>query len=511
VPAPERPPAPSRRTIEAVVFVGGVSSLGAEIAATRLLAPFFGDSTIIYANTIATVLVALSAGYWWGGRLADRGGSTRGLGLLVLVAAVLLAVVPFVSGPFLSASVDALDGLSAGAFIGSLLAVSVLIAIPVLFLGTLSPYALALALSAAGTVEDAGRASGRIFAIGTLGSLVGTFLASLLLVPFVGTQRTFLIFAGALALVGVLLLRAPRAAAVPAVILAALAIPVGLVKAQGTGKVIWEDETEYQYARVLQEPDGARRLELNEGQAIHSLYRPGTVLTGNYWDEPSVLPYAVLGRAPRSLAILGNAAGTVARAYGALQPATRVDAVELDGELLDVGRRYFGMRGPNLHTHAADARPWLRQSKRRFDAILVDAYRQPYIPFYLTTREFFRLARDHLTPGGVLMINVGHPEESSKLERVLTRTMRTSFRTVLRDPSQDVNTLLVGTNAPGAGGARLQQSLAQVPPPLVATAQATAARLAPGLPGGEVYTDDRAPVEWLVDLSLAQVAETGRR
>ncbi len=502
-------PAPGRRTIELVVFVGGVSSLGAEIAATRLLAPFFGDSTIIYANTIATVLVALSIGYWIGGKLADRGASARGLGKLVLCAAVLLAIVPFVSGPFLSASVDALDSISAGAFIGSLLAVSVLIAIPVLFLGTVSPYALKLALDSVGTVEQAGSASGRIFAIGTLGSLLGTFLASLLLVPFVGTQRTFLIFAAALGLVAVLLLRSPRLAAAPAVILAAMALPVGLVKAQGTGKVIWEDETEYQYARVLQEPDGSRRLELNEGQAIHSLYRPGTVLTGNYWDEPSVLPYAALTHQPRSLAILGNAGGTVARAYGKLQPDTRVDAVELDGELFDVGRRYFDMTGPNLHTHADDARPWLRRTKQRFDAILVDAYRQPYIPFYLTTKEFFALARDRLNPGGVLLINVGHPEESPKLEQVLTRTMGTAFGTVLRDPSQRVNTLLLGTNAPGAGAARLRAQIPTLPAPLRPVAEATAARLAPGLLGGEVYTDDRAPVEWLVDLSLAQVAEQG--
>src|SRR5204863_432021 len=83
-----------------------------------------------------------------------------------------------------------------------------------------------------------------------------------------------------------------------------------------------------------------------------------------------------------------------------------VDAVELDGTLTALGRRYFELRGPDLHTYTADARPWLEQSKARYDAIFLDAYRQPYIPFYLVTREFFALVRAHLRPGGVVIVNV---------------------------------------------------------------------------------------------------------
>src|SRR3954451_23084176 len=135
-----------------------MASLGAEIAAARLLAPWFGASTIVWANTIATVLVALSVGYALGGRLADRDPTPRGLARLVLCAAVLMAVVPFVSGPFLRESVKALDSVSAGAFVGSLLAVSVLIAVPVLLLGMVAPYAIRLSVT---SVEDAGRVSGR--------------------------------------------------------------------------------------------------------------------------------------------------------------------------------------------------------------------------------------------------------------------------------------------------------------------------------------------------------------
>src|SRR5918996_6052898 len=141
-----------------LVFVVGTGSLGAEIAAVRLLAPYFGASTIVWANTIGIVLVALSVGYWLGGRLADRHPNMRALCLVALSAAVLLALVPFVADPLLDVAVDALDEISAGAFVGSLVAVLVLVAIPVLLLGAVSPYAIRLAVS---TVEEAGTGAGR--------------------------------------------------------------------------------------------------------------------------------------------------------------------------------------------------------------------------------------------------------------------------------------------------------------------------------------------------------------
>ncbi|MEA2390984.1 MAG: hypothetical protein QOK31_1093, partial [Solirubrobacteraceae bacterium] len=148
--------------LELIAFVVGAASLGTEIAAARLLAPWFGASTIVWANTIATVLVALAVGYAVGGRLADRRPDLGGLCRLVLAAAALLALVPFVAGPLLRVSVRALDSLSVGAFLGSLLGVLVLVAVPVLLLGAVSPYAVRLKVN---RVEEAGRVSGRLYAI----------------------------------------------------------------------------------------------------------------------------------------------------------------------------------------------------------------------------------------------------------------------------------------------------------------------------------------------------------
>jgi spermidine synthase len=491
-----------------LVFVVGTGSLGAEIAAVRLLAPYFGASTIVWANTIGIVLVALSIGYWLGGRLADRHPNMRGLCLLALAAAGLLALVPFAADPLLEVAVDALDSISAGAFLGSLFAVLVLVAVPVLLLGAVSPYAIRLAVS---TVEEAGTVAGRLYALSTAGSLAGTLLSALLLIPLVGTRRTFLIFALAIALIAVWGLRPVRRYALaPAAIAVLIALPVGTLKAADTdgGRVIHEAETEYQYARVIEYPDGHRTLELNEGQAQHSIYHPDTVLTGDVWDGHLVLGFAAFDEPPGRVAILGNAAGTTARAYEEFFPETRIDGVEIDAELSDIGREYFDMNNPRLHLYHEDARPFLRRIDAQYDQISVDAYRQPYIPFYLTTEEFFETVRDRLRPGGVLVVNAGHPEGQDDLEKVLTATMAEVFPNVMRDPIEDTNTLLVASEAP-LSAARLREAADGMPPGLRGTALAAAARLQQPLRGGEVYTDDKAPVEWLIDKSIVDYASDG--
>jgi len=486
--------------LRAVAFCVGSASLGAEIAAARLLAPYFGASTIIWANTIATVLVALSAGYAVGGRLADRRADLRGLCAIVLCAAVLLAIVPFVSDPFLHEAVKALGALSVGGFLGSLAAVLVLVAVPVLLLGMVAPYANRLAVD---HVSDTGTVTGRLYAISTAGSLLGTFLAALLLIPLIGTHRTFLVFALVLAIAAALGAGSWRFLVVAALIAGLLAVPPAAVGADVPGaRVIFSAETDYQYARVLQFPTGERWLQLNEGVAIHSLYRPWSYLTGGYWDDFLVLPFAgARAAAPGRVAILGDAAGTVARAYGHYFPSTRVDAVEIDGELTTIGKRYFGLRGPHLHLYTADARPWLEMSKAHYDAIFLDAYRQPYIPFYLLTREFFSLMRAHLNPGGIVIVNVGHIPGSDALEKVVSATLHAVFGFVVRDVVSDSNSLVVASEQP-LSFARLNG----VPASLRPLAASVEERIGPVLRGGAVYTDDKAPVEWLTDLSILSYA-----
>jgi spermidine synthase len=273
--------------------------------------------------------------------------------------------------------------------------------------------------------------------------------------------------------------------------------------------VIYSTETPYQYARVVQFHSGERWLQLNEGVAVHSLYRPWSYLTGGYWDDFLVLPVAGARGVPQRIAILGDAAGTVARAYGHYYPATRVDAVELDGELSAIGKRYFDLRGPRLHLYTADARPWLTASTARYDAIFLDAYRQPYIPFYLLTREFFDSVRAHLNPGGVVIVNVGHVPGSDSLERVVSATLRAAFPVVVRDRVTGTNSLVVASGR-GLSAARIGAPPGSLPVGLADLAATVRGRFGPALGGGTVYTDDKAPVEWLTDLAILRYATGGR-
>jgi predicted membrane-bound spermidine synthase len=390
--------------------------------------------------------------------------------------------------------------------------VLVLVAVPVMLLGTVAPYVSRLSIQ---NVSETGRTIGNLYAISTVGSLVGTFLAALLLIPTIGTHRTFIVFALSLALVSVPGLRLWRFWVIPLLVGGSLAIPPAAIGAGvAGGKVIYETETQYQYARVVQFASGVRWLQLNEGVAVHSLYRPGTFLTHGYWDDFLVLPFAArLGTGggpgssspPARIAILGDAAGTVARAYGHFFPATRVDAVELDGTLTDIGKRYFRLSGPRLHLYTADARPWLQASRARYDAIFLDAYRQPYIPFYLVTRQFFASARAHLRSGGTFIVNVGHLPGSSSLEKVVTATLRAVFPYVVRDQVSADNSLLVASTAPLSAAAMLAAH-PRVPLALQGLLASTSGRLGSPLRGGAVFTDDKAPVEWLTDLSILRYA-----
>ncbi|MDQ3728048.1 MAG: fused MFS/spermidine synthase [Actinomycetota bacterium] len=486
------------RFLYATVFAVGISTLGAEIAAARLLAPFFGASTIVWANTIGVVLVALSAGYWYGGKLGDRYPDVRKLCMAVLVGSVLLTLIPFVAQPFFEVAISALDQIEAGAFVGSLFAVLFLVAIPLAVLGTASPWAIRLSVD---EVENAGAVAGRLYAISTVGSLLGTMLSALLLIPFAGTQRTFIIFGVMLALVAAFGL-GKRYLFVPALVAATLAIPVGAIKSTEDGEVLFETDSEHQYIRVIEEADGDRLLELNEGQAVHSLLRADSNLTGDVWDGYLVLPFAALSEPPERIAILGNAAGTTARAYGEYLPETEIDGVEIDPELEEVGNRYFDMASnEQLEVFSEDARPWLRRSEGGYDAIFVDAYRQPYIPFYLATEEFFALVRERLAPGGVVVVNAGHPEGNDDLEKVLGRTLAEVFPNVMRDPIEPTNTLLVASESElNADGIR--EATAELPLEVANLGATEASRFGELLPGGRVYSDDLAPVEWLIDRSI---------
>lgn len=495
---------PGSFALGALVFGAGVGALATEITASRLLAPYFGSSTIVWANLIGIVLAALALGYWLGGRLADRRPEPRLLGSIVLGAAVFVAVIPFAAKPFLDFTVDGLDTASAGAVIGSFLAVLLLCAPPVVLLGMVSPFAIRLAVS---SIATAGAVAGRLYALSTAGSLLGTFLPALVLIPAIGTQRTFLIIAVLLAASSCFLL-GTRYLLAPALLAALLLVPPGAIKAEAG--LIHEETSYYQYIGVVERPDGRRLLHLNEGVAVHSVWRPDSVLTGGVWDAFLALP-PLLDRPLARVAILGNAAGTTARALGVYYPDASVDGVELDPAVSRVGRRYFGMsENSRLTVHDVDARPFLRSTDERYDLIVVDAYRQPYVPFYLATREFFGLVRDHLRPGGIVALNVAAVPDDERLVDAVGGTLAADFPQVLEWPALRFNTIVLGFTEP-LSSAELRRRLASGPPDLASLRTLLARQARPLEAASRPWTDDRAPVELLTDRMIVSYAAEGGR
>src|SRR5881398_2333277 len=341
-----------------------MGSLAVEFGAARLLAPYFGTSLYVWGVLIGLVLIYLSAGYVVGGRLADAHPDEMLLYQITAWAGLWIGVIPLVSYPILLASQQGFRELSIGLVGGTLVAVMLLFAVPVILLGCVSPFAIRLLLK---NVESGGNTAGRVYALSTAGSILGTFLPVFWFIPSYGTRPTLEGFGLVLVAVSVLgLWPWPRrrfyAAFAAAVILAWIFLPAG-IKPPQVGRLVYEKESAYGYIQVVQ--DGTRtELILNEGEAIHSIYDTSSLLTGGPWDymliADSFRPAQASEPVPKDVAILGLAGGTAARQYtAAYGPGVQITSVEIDPEIVSVAHRYFHLDEPNVHPVVSDARYWL--------------------------------------------------------------------------------------------------------------------------------------------------------
>ena len=492
-----------------------MSILAVEITASRLLAPFFGTSTIIWAVVIGLTLLYLSIGYWIGGMVADRRPRESTLFHIIAIAAFGVGLVPFVAGPVLEVSSEAIASLSGGLFFGSLLGVLLLFSVPLTMLGMVSPFAIRLVTR---DVQHAGRRAGQVYALSTMGSIAGAFLPVLTLVPTFGTRLTFLLFAWVL--LGLALLGARSNVrrgvyagfAIIIVVLWLLIRPGAVRPVDG---LVWEGDSSIQFIQVIDDPGRGLRLVLNEGIGTHSIYHPERLLTGGPWDYFLLAPL-IGGQSMAevdSLLVVGLGAGTVSKQYTAVYgDDVRIDGVELDPKVIELGQRYFDMNEPNLKTIAADGRTYLQHSNERYDVIAVDAYRQPYIPFHLVTREFFQEARDHLHPNGVLALNAGRTGQDFRLVDVLSSTMRAVFPYiyVIDLPTGYNNSLIYGALQPISDEELHAAALATDNPVLEVIAERPW-QLRAVRESTVVYTDDLAPVERLIDDIIVREALGGAR
>lgn len=480
-----------------LVFCSGATSLAEEMSASRLLASFFGDSILVWANVIGLILIYLTAGYYLGGRYADKHANGWVLSNLTLLASAIVAATPFAAEPVMRLSIRAFESFSSGAYLGSFFSTLVLFAPSVILLGMVSPFAVRISLR---EISEAGSVAGSLYAVSTVGSIAGTFGAVLLAIPWAGTRNTFLLSAALLALASVVAGRRWVLSVLPLAMLAATFLPDTVKPAAG---MIYEGESPYQYIQVVQLKNGDRLLEINEGWAVHSMYHPGRVLSGRYWDYPLVAPLLTSPDPPRTALIIGNAAGTTSSELSQVYPGVKIDGVELDPKVTMVGYRYFHMARPNLKTYNADGRYFLRTNHKKYDLIFIDAYRQPYIPFYLTTEQFFREVRQHLSRRGIAVINAGKTPTDRQVPEAIAKTMHTSFRGVYGVDTGPFNTTIMATVRP-TGRRPLGENLSASPRVLRPLASKVYREMRPLQGSGPVFTDDKDSIEWMTNRMILQ-------
>jgi spermidine synthase len=517
-------PSPRRqqRFLYVAVFAGGMTTLAVEFSASRLLGSIFGTSNVVWANIIGLIMVYLTAGYFIGGRWADRSPYYTTFYRIIAWAAFFSGLAPLVAHPILQAAATAVQDYDAAVTVGSFASVLILFSVPVTLLGCISPFSIRLAIS---DVDTAGGISGRMYAISTLGSIIGTFAPVLLLIPQTGTTRTFLIFSGALLAVGLtgLALQDRRAALkllwmpVTLLILAVLALRGPLRPPPSGMTLLYEDESAYNLVQVVEDENGYRYLLLNEGQGVHSQWHPTEItygrtwsffLAGPYFNAPPYTPDRV-----KRITIIGLAAGTIARQYEAVYPGLPMDGIEIDPGIVEAGQRYMGMTMPNLHVMVEDGRFGLNRLDGGYTMIGIDAYRVPYVPWHLTTVEFFEEARDHLAADGVLTINVGRTSSDRRLIEAMTRTLLDVFPSVhTLDVPNSYNTILVATRQPTTPdnlGANLNTLPPDTSPVLQAALQTASAAIRPTVASDVRFTDDHAPVEAIVDEMVIEFLLSG--
>jgi predicted membrane-bound spermidine synthase len=493
----------NRLTLYWLVLIAGAATMGVEMCASRLLAPYFGNSLPVWGLLIGLLLACLAGGYFVGGRLADRHPQARWLYELTAWAGLLIGCVPYLSRPILRYAVVALAGYQAGAVLGSLLGVLALFAVPVLLLGCVSPFALRLSIQDA---ASSGHVAGRLYALSTMGSLLGTFGTVFWLIPSVGTRRTLFLLSLALllsAILGLWQTARRRLLLYALLLLAVLALqllPLGAIK-PGQG-VIYERDSAYNYIQVLRDGEDVL-LKLNEGEGIQSAYHPREIITGYVYDYFLLVPF-FKGEPPSPpvshLCLVGLAAGTTARQYSAVFGPIPIDGVEIDPAVVEAGQRFFDLNLPNLHIAIEDGRYFLAHSGQQYDVILVDAYNPPYIPFQLTTAEFFRQTREHLTADGVVGINVARTAADYTLVNAIANTLRAVYPSVyVMDTQGNLNSVVVATQRP-TDLATVTARLAGLTDPLLSNVAARATgrvREFETVPR-QVLSDDHAPVEQIV-------------
>ncbi|MBU1109344.1 MAG: fused MFS/spermidine synthase [Candidatus Riflebacteria bacterium] len=411
--------------------------MGVEISSSRFLAPYFGSSMITWTIIIGVILVAMSLGNFLGGRLADRNDPERKLYQLILWAAIWIALIPIV-GKHLIALVAA----GAIAFfpdnlvlVGSLLSCVLLFAFPCVVLGATSP-----CMIKAGTkdLENNGRIAGEIYGLSTLGSIFGTFLPTFLTIPLLGTNKTFFLFSGVLCALAVINAFRSRVAEKKTTVVLLLILGLAVSPCSPSfafwEKPLLETESVYNYL-LVQQKDDVTKLSTHVLLGVQSMYSPKMDLTELYYDL-ALLSHFFLKPAPSDeklpILVLGFATGTFAKFSRFFFPNSQLDGVEIDPEIINLGKKYFALHDEDAQIFTEDGRVFLTKTEKKYRIVFLDAFQDVTYPFHMATREFFLELAKNLDDDGVLAININMRSQfQPDIFTYLTGTVASVFPKVL--------------------------------------------------------------------------------
>ena len=486
-------------------FFAGVSVMAVELGASRLMAPYFSSSQIVWTVIIGVIMIAMAIGNLWGGKLADKTNSPDRLYGRILIAAIWIALIPF-AGRWLIAGVS----LLLATFVtknflvwAALAACLVIFAFPCVLLGTVTP---SLTKFTVDNLDDTGKTVGKLNALNTIGSIIGTFVPTFLTIPAVGTAATFLIFAGVLAAIGIVYFAFARKRMIKGIV--AAVVIVGLCFTLPTysfafweSDITLEDESIYNYLQV-KDNDKRTVLSTNVLFGVQSIQRKDAELTGMYYDYALAAPCmaGMDGRENdgRSVMILGMGSGTYASYCVRYFPGVKVQGAEIDEKIADIATEYFGLPG-SVEVAVEDGRAYLTASQEQFDVIMVDAYQDITIPFQLSSVEFFTEVQRHLKPGGVMVVNLNMTSaQDGSINQYLCDTMASVFaHTYTVNVPANTNTVVFCTDSDGLRRT-FDENRARLSNAKYADMMAKVAQSLQDYTGGDcILTDDKAPVELL--------------
>lgn len=486
-------------------FFAGVSVMAVELGASRLMAPYFSSSQIVWTVIIGVIMIAMAIGNLWGGKLADKTNSPDKLYGRILIAAIWIALIPFTGRWFIAGISLLLATFVTKNFLvwAALAACLVIFAFPCVLLGTVTP---SLTKFTVDNLDDTGKTVGKLNALNTIGSIIGTFVPTFITIPAVGTAATFLIFAGVLAAISIVYFAFARKRMIKGIV--AAVVIVGLCFTLPTysfafweSDITLEDESIYNYLQV-KDSDTRTILSTNVLFGVQSIQRKDTELTGMYYDYALAAPCMAgmngSDNDSRSVMILGMGSGTYASYCVRYYPGVSVQGAEIDRKIADIATEYFGLPD-SVEVAVEDGRAYLTASQEQFDVIMVDAYQDITIPFQLSSVEFFTQVQRHLKPGGVMVVNLNMTsQQEGSINQYLCDTMASVFaHTYWVNVPSNTNTVVFCTDADGlrqtfdANRALLQNAS------YAAMMEKVAQNLQDYTGGDHILTDDKAPVELL--------------